>query len=92
MTVASPTFLGRSDTFFGVCEAIGQDTAINANLLRIALGVGVLFAPVMVIAVYGLLAVAVIASRVIFPVPAAVVAAPVVVSNDFDAEPMKLVA
>lgn len=93
MTTASPTFLGREDTFFGICEAIGQDSGINANLLRIALGVGVLFAPVMVIATYVVLGLAVVASRMIFPVAVPAVAAKsVAVSNDVQAEPLKLAA
>ncbi len=94
MTSASPTFLGRSDTFLGVCEAIGQDTGINANLLRIALGVGVLFAPVMVLATYALLGLAVAVSRALFPInaPVAEVAADEPAANDFGAEPLKLAA
>lgn len=93
MTTASPTFLGRSDTFLGVCEAIEQDTGINANLLRIALGVGVLFAPVMVLAAYALLGLAVAVSRMMFPIvaPAADTIGETV-ANDFEAEPLKLAA
>lgn len=94
MTTASPTFLGRSDTFLGVCEAIGQDTGINANLLRIALGVGVLFAPVMVLATYALLGLAVAVSRMVFPIatPAGDVSVVEPVTNDFEAEPMRMAA
>jgi phage shock protein C len=93
MTTASPTFLGRPDTFFGVCEAIGQDFGFNANWLRIALGVGVLFAPVAVIATYGVLALAVVVSRAVAPVAAS---APQTafepITNDLEPEPLKLAA
>lgn len=92
MTAASPTFLGRPDTFFGICEAIGQDTGIPANLIRIALGAGVLFAPVLVIASYLVMGVAVVVSRLLFPVAKSVpVAAPAVVEA-VEPEPMKLAA
>jgi phage shock protein C len=96
MTTASPTFLGRSDTFFGVCEAIEQDSGINANLLRIALGVGVLFAPVMVLATYALLGLAVVISRVMVPlatpVAAQVIALPAAEHSVAEPAPMKLAA
>jgi phage shock protein C len=94
MTTASPTFLGRSDTFFGVCEAIGQDLGFNANWLRIALGVGVLFAPVAVIVTYGVLALAVVVSRAVAPV-ARVASAEIVmlsVEPESHAEPLKMAA
>jgi phage shock protein C len=94
MTTASPTFLGRSDTFFGVCEAIGQDFGFNANWLRIALGVGVLFAPIAVIATYAVLALAVVVSRAVAPV-ARVASAEIVmlaVEPESHAEPLKMAA
>jgi phage shock protein C len=91
MTAASPTFLGRSDTFLGICEAIGQDTGINANILRIALGVGVLFAPVMVIAIYALLGLAVAVSRALVPIAKPSVDA-ATIANDVEVEPLKLAA
>jgi len=91
MTAASPTFLGRSDTFLGICEALGQDLGFNANILRIALGVGVLFAPIAVLATYALLGLAVAVSRTLVPVtqPEAEVET---VANDVDAEPLKMAA
>jgi phage shock protein C len=59
----------RVDTILGVCQAIGDDFGFNPLWLRIALA-----APVMVhswygVAVYGVLAVAVFASRFLAPVP-----------------------
>jgi phage shock protein C len=94
MTAASPTFLGRSDTFFGVCEALGQDLGFNANWLRIALGVGVLFAPVAVIATYAVLAAAVMVSRIVVPVakPASGEVIDLPVAESADVEPLKMAA
>jgi phage shock protein C len=91
MTTASPTFLGRSDTFLGVCEAIGQDFGFNANWLRIALGLGVLFAPIAVIAAYAVLGLAVVVSRTLVPV-AAPAGVSTLAANDVDAEPLKMAA
>lgn len=91
MTAASPTFLGRSDTFLGICEALGQDLGFNANWLRIALGVGVLFAPVAVLATYALLGLAVVVSRALFPVNVPEAGRPTVV-HEVDEESLKLAA
>lgn len=57
----------RDDTFFGICEALGQDLGFNANLLRVTLGVAVLWNPVVVLSVYAGLGVLVAVSRVAFP-------------------------
>jgi phage shock protein C len=67
MSANAPVFFNRPDTFFGVCEAIGQDFGINANIIRVAFGVGVLVNPFAVVAVYALLAVAVAVSRIAVP-------------------------
>jgi len=42
----------RDDTFFGVCEAIGEDFGFNSNWLRLAFGVSLLWNPAAVVAVY----------------------------------------
>ena len=55
------------ENLFGVCAAIGEDLGFNPLWLRIALGVGVLFNPVAVAIAYGWMALAVLASRLIFP-------------------------
>jgi phage shock protein PspC (stress-responsive transcriptional regulator) len=61
--------LDRSDTFLGVCEGIGQDFGFNANWLRIALGVGLLWNPMAMVGIYAALGIAVLASRLLFPSP-----------------------
>lgn len=38
-----PNFFARSDTMFGVCEALGRDFGFNPNWLRVALGLGVIY-------------------------------------------------
>jgi phage shock protein C len=57
----------RHDTFFGVCEALGQDFGFNANWLRILFAGALLFSPAIVLSVYFGLGVLVLASRLIFP-------------------------
>ncbi|ATE65585.1 PspC domain-containing protein [Rhizorhabdus dicambivorans] len=57
----------RHDTFFGVCEAIGQDFGFNANWLRILFATALLFSPKIVLIAYFGLGAVVLASRLIFP-------------------------
>lgn len=56
----------RDDTFFGVCEGLGEDLGFNANWLRALFAAGLLFNPVAVLATYAALGVVVLASRLIF--------------------------
>lgn len=55
------------ENLFGVCAAIGEDLGINPLWLRIALGVSVLFNPIAAAVVYAWMALAVLASRALFP-------------------------
>ena len=57
----------RDDTFFGVCEGLGQDLHIPANLLRIAFAVGLLANPMLTIELYFGLGLLVLVSRLVFP-------------------------
>ena len=59
----------RDDTFLGVCEALGEDLGFHPNILRIALGVLLLWQPVAVVSFYLSAAVIVLASRLLFPSP-----------------------
>jgi len=63
----------RDDTFFGVCEALGEDFRFNANILRVALGVGLLWNPLAMIGTYAALGAVVLVSRLLVrnPRPAA---------------------
>jgi phage shock protein PspC (stress-responsive transcriptional regulator) len=42
MDSTRPSLFNRPDTFFGVCEGLGQDLRIHPNILRVALA-GLLF-------------------------------------------------
>lgn len=61
----------RHDTILGICEAIGQDFGFNANWLRLALSVALLFSPVATLSTYVGLGVLVLVSRLIFPMRSA---------------------
>ena len=63
------SLLNREDTFFGICEGLGQDLGFNANYLRILLGVAVLWNPVVVITAYVVLGAIVALARFCYPVP-----------------------
>jgi len=58
----------RSDTFLGVCEAIGQDLHINPNWIRILFAPVILFSPLSALAAYLGLGAVVATSRYFFPV------------------------
>jgi phage shock protein C len=74
----------RSDTFLGVCEAIGQDLGINPNWLRIAFAPFIIISPWLTIGVYLVLGAVVAASRWLYPreVPSAEAAAARDETND----------
>lgn len=57
----------RHDTFFGVCEAIGQDFGFNPNWLRVVFALGLLPSPAITLAVYFSLGLLVAVSRFAFP-------------------------
>ena len=60
----------RDHTIFGVCEAIGEDFGFNPVWIRIPLSAMVLWSPLIAIGSYFALGAVVLASRLIFPVPA----------------------
>lgn len=71
MTTAPTNLFMRNDTFFGVCEAIGQDFGFNANWLRVAFAVPLLVNPAITFGAYALLGLIVALSRFFAPRPAA---------------------
>lgn len=73
--------LARDDTFFGVCEALGEDFRFNPNWLRVALGVCLLFNPLAALAAYAAAALIVGLSRWLVPNPRLAVAGPEPVSE-----------
>lgn len=68
-----PAIFWREDTMFGVCEALGEDFGFNPFFLRVALAVGLLWAPLVMIGAYLGLAAIVLVSRLIAPNPPAAV-------------------
>lgn len=61
----------RRDTFFGICEAVGQDFGFNPLYLRLAFIAPLFFFPVQTFAAYFALGAVVLASRLLFPAKAA---------------------
>ncbi|MGV1683940.1 PspC domain-containing protein [Sphingopyxis sp. NJF-3] len=57
----------RRDTFFGICEAVGQDFGFNPLWLRLAFVAPLFFFPAQTFAAYFLLGGVVLASRLIHP-------------------------
>ena len=57
----------RPDTFFGVCEAVGEDLGFNPNFLRIPFGALLLWNPVVTVGCYAALGVIVATTRWFFP-------------------------
>lgn len=69
MQTVQTNLLARDDTFFGVCEALGEDLGINAQLLRVAFAVGTFFDPVIAIASYAGLGLLIALTRWAVPNP-----------------------
>jgi phage shock protein C len=65
-TTATPA-ADHKDNLFGVCAALGEDFGFNPIWLRLALGVGLLFAFEAVIAGYFVMGAIVLISRLLVP-------------------------
>lgn len=76
MTTARFSLFTRPDTFFGVCQGIGEDLGLHPNLFRVSFGMAFFFAPLATLATYFALGLVVAATRFAFPVPGAAVIAP----------------
>lgn len=72
MTTTQPSLFTRPDTFFGVCQGIGEDLGIHPNLFRVSFGMAFFFAPLVTLATYFALGLVVAATRFAFPVAVAV--------------------
>ena len=57
----------KPDNLFGVCAAIGEDLGFNPLWLRLALGAGILWNPLVMLATYGVMAAVVLGTRLLFP-------------------------
>ena len=69
MQTAQPSLFARPDTFFGVCQGIGEDLGFNPNYLRLALPLLLFLYPVATLAGYAAAGAIVFASRWLFPEP-----------------------
>ena len=69
MPFSDTNVFARDDTFFGVCQAIGEDLGFNPNYLRVGFALPLLYAPLATLAVYAALAVVVVLLRVLVPNP-----------------------
>lgn len=65
---SGPSLFARADTFFGVCQGLGEDLGISPTLIRLAFLPTLFFFPVQTVAAYFGLAIVVLASRMMFPV------------------------
>ncbi|PAX08293.1 PspC domain-containing protein [Sphingomonas lenta] len=63
-----PSLFARDDTFFGICQGLGEDLRISPDLLRLGLALALFFNPVATIAAYLGLGVIVMIARFAFPV------------------------
>jgi len=70
MTNENANLFTRDDTFFGVCQGLGEDFGFNPNLLRIAIPITLFFWPAATILGYCAAGAAVFVARTLFPVPA----------------------
>ena len=69
MQTAQGNLFTRDDTFFGVCQGLGEDLGISPNLLRVSLAVALFFNPVATVAGYAAMGLVVLGSRLLFPAP-----------------------
>ena len=83
----------RSDTFLGVCTALGQDTRIPADLFRIAFAALLFWSMGLALAVYVGLGAVIAMSRWLFPTSKTVTAAaPAEAVEEEKEEPLSLAA
>ena len=60
-----PAATARKDNLLGICHAIGEDFGFNPFWLRLALAVGIIAWPEIVLSFYAVLGAAVLASRLL---------------------------
>ena len=69
MKTVQPSLFARDDTFFGVCEGLGEDLRIHPNFLRIGLALGLFVAPVAMVVGYVAAGILVFGTRWLAPNP-----------------------
>ena len=78
MTTDRANLFSRDDTFFGVCQGLGEDLGVPPTLLRIAFALGLFWNPIAMIGLYAALGLVVLAARLIVREPRALQPAPTV--------------
>ena len=81
MESAQPSVLTRDDTFFGVCEAIGEDFGLNPIWLRLGFALALFFNPLAAVGGYAAAGIVVAVTRWIVREPR-VAAAPDAIGAD----------
>jgi phage shock protein C len=69
MQNVQPSLFTREDTFFGVCQGLGEDLGIHSNILRLAFALALFFNPIATLAAYVGAGMLVAGSRWLFPQP-----------------------
>lgn len=69
MPASRQNMFTRDDTFFGVCEALGEDFRIPSNLLRLVFALAFFWNPVAVTGIYFAIGALVLLTRLIAPGP-----------------------
>lgn len=69
MTASKANLFTRDDTFFGVCQGLGEDLGIHPDLIRLSLVVPLFFFPVQTLAGYLAAGLFVLALRLLLPNP-----------------------
>ena len=67
-TTARQNLFTRDDTFFGICQGLGEDLGVSPDLFRVAMIPALFFFPVQTLAVYFGAGAVVLISRLVFPV------------------------
>ena len=80
MQDTNSSVLTRDDTFFGVCEALGEDFGFHPNLLRLAFALTLFFSPLAAVAGYAAAGLVVAATRWLVPNPR--IAVPEAIESD----------
>lgn len=82
--------LTRDDTFFGVCQGLGEDTGVPPSLIRVGLAFMLFWNPVAAVGAYLALGIVVAFARLLFPVPRT--AAPAAAGARREADPETVMA
>ena len=67
LAASKPNMLTRNDTMLGICQSLGDDFGFNPDFLRVAIGIALIWQPVLTIAVYLAVGIVVMAARLLSP-------------------------